>query len=139
MASPFPFVAGNTLTAAQLNSIGESAISYTATVGAFTGTITSSTVTAKYIRINKFCLVQFTLGITVNGTGATAVSISLPFAGVASFGNTGIGVARETGLTGSLCQIVQNGAGSAYIFTYNNTYPGGTGSNLTGTIIYEVA
>jgi hypothetical protein len=139
MANPFPFSVGAVLTAAQMNSIGEAAIAYTPTITAFSGTLTTTTSSAKYMRVNKLCVVQFTIGIVLNGTGAVAVNITLPFAGVAIYGNTAIGVARETGLTGSLCQIVQNGAGTASIFTFNNGYPGGTGANLTGTIIYEVA
>ena len=139
MANPFPFTSGQVLTAAQMNSIGESGVAYTPTITAFAGTLTTTTSSAKYIRVNKLCVVQFTIAIVLNGTGAVAVNITLPFAGVAIYGNTGIGVARETGLSGSLCQIVQNGTGTASIFTYNNGYPGGTGSNLTGTIIYEVA
>ena len=64
MANPFPFVAGSVLTAAQLNAIGESGISYTPTTANVT--VGNGTLTAKYVRVNKFIFgqIKFLLGST---------------------------------------------------------------------------
>ncbi len=139
MANPFPFSVGAVLTAAQMNSIGEAAISYTPTVSTLTGSLTSVTSAAKYMRVNKLCVVQFNITITTNGTGAGILYISLPFNGINSYGNTAIGVARETSATGFLQQIFHGSTNLAGILNYDNSYPGANNRNFTGTIIYEVA
>jgi hypothetical protein len=77
MASPFPFVAGNTLTAAQLNSIGEAWTSYTPTVSQ--GVAVTCTVSyAKWAQVNKIVLVQVQLVLTGAGTGGSVIAVSLP-------------------------------------------------------------
>jgi len=139
MANPFPFSVGAVLTAAQMNSIGENAIAYTPTVAAISGTITSYTVAAKSQRVNKICIVQFQIAITNAGTAAVGYKMTLPFTAVAAYGNVAIGVGRETALTGFMQQLTQNGTGEIAILRYDNAFPGGTGSNIQGTIIYEVA
>jgi hypothetical protein len=139
MANPFPFSVGAVLTAAQMNSIGENAIAYTPTVSAISGTITSYTVAAKSQRVNKICIVQFQIAITNAGTASVGYKMTLPFTAVAAYGNVAIGVARETALTGFMQQLTQNGTGEIAILRYDNAFPGGTGSNIQGTIIYEVA
>ena len=77
MASPFPFVAGNTLTAAQLNSIGEAWTSYTPTVSQ--GVAVTCTVSyAKWAQVNKIVIVQANLVLTSAGTGGSVIAVSLP-------------------------------------------------------------
>jgi len=74
MATPFPFTAGQVLTAAQMNSIGEEGVSWTPT---YTGlTIGNATVVAKYVRVNKliFGYVKLTLGSTSVITGTVQIS-----------------------------------------------------------------
>jgi hypothetical protein len=78
MANPFPFVAGDVLTAAELNGIGESAVSFTPTITNYTrGNGVSS---AYYLQINKLVYVYMreTLGSTSSVTGQP--SLSLPIA-----------------------------------------------------------
>jgi hypothetical protein len=69
MANPFPFVAGNVLTAAQLNGIGETTSFTPSWSGLTVGNGTLSA--AKITRVNSFVLVQgtFTLGTTSAVTG----------------------------------------------------------------------
>lgn len=78
MASPFPFVAGNTLTAAQLNSIGEAWTSYTPVIKQGTTTINATINYAKYARVNKIVIVQVLATATSAGTGAGNITISQP-------------------------------------------------------------
>jgi hypothetical protein len=139
MANPFPFTSGQILTAAQMNSIAEAATNYTPTISAATGTFTTVTGAAQYIRINKLCWVRFNISITTNGTAGTAVVLTLPFTGVTPYGNTALGVCRETSATGFLSQVFQQSTTTVAIINYDNSYPGGNGRNLTGTFFYEVA
>jgi len=89
MANPFPFVAGNVLTAAELNGIGETT-TFTpswnnVTVG--NGTLNYATIT----RVNSFVYVQvmFTLGSTSSVTGN--ISINNPVT-PATVGQNAVGV-----------------------------------------------
>lgn len=75
MASPFPFSAGQVLTAAQLNSIGEWT-TYTPTITQ-SGTVTY-TGNAQYCVVNELCFVNFKLTITGSGSSGNDVSVTLP-------------------------------------------------------------
>jgi len=77
MANPFPFVAGDVLTAAELNGIGEAWTSYTPTVTQGVA-VTNTPVYAKYAQVNKIVLVQVILALTSAGTAASVISVSLP-------------------------------------------------------------
>jgi hypothetical protein len=76
MANPFPFVAGSVLTAAELNGIGEAAVSFTPTFTNYTRG--NGTSIAYYMRVNKlvYVYVKETLGSTqmararIDDTGA---------------------------------------------------------------------
>ena len=76
MANPFPFVAGATLTAAELNAIGESETDWTPsfTTGV---TVGDGTVSGTYQRVNDFIVVQgtFVLGSTSAITGDVRVDV----------------------------------------------------------------
>jgi hypothetical protein len=79
MANPFPFTAGQVLTAAHMNGIGEAAVSFTPnfTFGYSRGNGTS---VAYYMRVNKLIYVylQETLGTTSSVTGA--IQLTMPIA-----------------------------------------------------------
>ena len=70
MANPFPFVSGAILTAAELNGIGEAAVSFTPTINNYTRG--NGTSVAYYMRVNKlvYVYVQETLGTTSAVLGA---------------------------------------------------------------------
>jgi hypothetical protein len=80
MANPFPFVAGDVLTAAELNSIGEAAVSFTPTFTNYTRG--NGTSVAYYMQVNKLVYVYVfeTLGSTSSVTGS--ISMTLPVAAV---------------------------------------------------------
>lgn len=79
------------------------------------------------------CSVNIT--ITDNGTGATRVNCSLPFA----VSGDHVGIGRENGVSGSALQVlVTNAVANAAIYTYNNAYPGATGAIIYFTLSYFV-
>jgi hypothetical protein len=77
MADPFPFVAGDVLTAAELNGIGET-VAYTPTMTSWVKG--NGTLTGTYNRVNK--MVTFTVKLVVGSTTTFAGSptFSIPFA-----------------------------------------------------------
>jgi len=77
MPSPFPFTAGQVLTAAQLNGIGESGVVFTPTIT--NGVLGNGTISATYQRVNKIVIATYvwTLGSTSTITGG--LQFSLPF------------------------------------------------------------
>ena len=83
MATPFPFVAGAVLTAAQLNSIGEAWVSYTPTLTQGVG-VTATVASARWTQVNKIVTVQVGLNITATGTGASLISVTVPIAPIAA-------------------------------------------------------
>jgi hypothetical protein len=92
MANPFPFVADQVLTAAQMNGIGE-VTAYTPTIT--NGVLGNGTITGSYVRVNKliFGQIKFALGTTSTITGnlqfsfpvATATTITASMIGNAYF------------------------------------------------------
>jgi hypothetical protein len=91
MANPFPFVAGDVLTAAELNGIGEST-AYTPT---FTNiTVGNGTVAFKFVQVQKLVLVQGTLtfGSTTSISGQPHMTLPVTSASYAA--STGWGLAR---------------------------------------------
>jgi hypothetical protein len=82
MANPFPFTAGQVLTAAQMNGIGEAWTSYTPVIKGGATTVTATIQYAQYQRINKLCYVQVLAQVTSTGATNGAISISLPIAPV---------------------------------------------------------
>ena len=82
MANPFPFTAGQVLTAAQLNGIGEASTAFTPTL---TGaTVGNGTLDCAFQRVNKIvkATYKWTLGSTSTITGG--LLFSLPVTGTAS-------------------------------------------------------
>lgn len=82
MTNPFPFVAGATLQASQLNSIGESETDWTPTFQ--TGvTVGNGTVSGTYQRVNDFVIAQgsFELGSTSAITGDVRVDVPISASG----------------------------------------------------------
>jgi hypothetical protein len=115
MANPFPFTAGQVLEAAQLNGIGEAAVSFTPTFSNYTRG--NGTSVAYYMRVNKlvYVYVKETLGSTSSVTGG--ISMNLPIAAV-----------RSTAIEMARARIDDTGA---------NIYWGTThASGTTSTILY---
>ena len=87
MANPFPFVADQVLTAAQMNGIGES-LSFTPTYTNFS--LGNGTVTARYVRVQKlvYVFVLIACGSTSAFTG-TQMSVTKPITSAAQDGVQG--------------------------------------------------
>lgn len=154
MANPFPFTAGQVLTAAQMNGIGEATIAYTPTLGGIT--IGNGTVAAYYTRVNK--IVYGSVYITLGSTSAitTTVTFTLPVTAAAnsagllmgngyffdnSAGETYLGVSFRTNTT--TCTPFVAFAGNPYLVrsVINATVPVAFGTNdlLVYQFTYEAA
>ena len=112
---------------------------YTPTITATTGSFTTVSATGRYTRVGKLCVTQFTVTITTNGTAAGQVVVTAPFGAAAAV--TYMGVVRESNATGNAgyAAISSGGGSSFYCANYDNSYMGGTGRLISGTISYEVA
>jgi hypothetical protein len=151
MADPFPFVAGDVLTAAELNGIGET-VAYTPT---WTGiTVGNGTNVGFYTRINKFVHVEgkLTFGSTTSVTG-DAPSAALPINAAQSFSVAGSIVYSNDGVStffGAPLQIsnthffcfLQNFTtdyGSEVAMTSTIPFTWGTADNITWSLNYRVS
>lgn len=104
-------------------------LSYTPVVTSDTGTITTvGAVSGAYQFISKDMNLDQSGVITTNGTGATAIRISIPFQFLLS---NAVCPGRELVLTGSMLQGLLR-TGYILWFDYNNVYPGGTGASISG-------
>ena len=112
---------------------------YTPTVTSTTGSFTTVSATGRHTRVGKLAVVQFSVTITTNGTAAGQVVVTAPFGALAS--STYMGVVRESNATGNMgfAAISSGGGSSFYCANYDNSYMGGTGRLISGTISYEVA
>jgi hypothetical protein len=113
---------------------------YTPTVASTSGTITTlGTVTGRYKQIGKTLFLNVVIPITTNGTGAGAVTVTLP-GGMTGAATTQTMHGREDFSTGSALQgVLYSGASSFQIYTYNNNYPGGSGYSLSLSGVVEIA
>jgi hypothetical protein len=100
---------------------------WTPTVSAASGTITTASATGAYTKIGRAVFGHTTVTITTNGTGAGSVRFTLPFTPGRDF----VGVGRDTGVTGELLQVVgASGATTVDTYDYANNYPGADGAVL---------
>jgi uncharacterized protein (DUF697 family) len=140
MATPFPFVAGAVLTAAQLNSIGEAYTAYTPTITATTGTFTTVSATGYYTRVNKIVIGYARITISNNGTAAGAIIATLPVTSKTNYqAGQSLGFGREGAINGNALVVDWNSATAVNITTYNNQYPGGNGYSIGINFTYEAA
>jgi hypothetical protein len=111
---------------------------YTPTVTAGTGSFTTVSATGKYRRLpGKSVNAMFHITITTNGTAASFVKVTLPFTNGSTWH---FGASREIAATGTMCTAsVAPSVAAADIVTYNNVYPGGTGTQIIGQVEYEAA
>jgi hypothetical protein len=156
MASPFPFTAGQVLTAAQLNGIGESGTLFTPTIT--NGVLGNGTMSATYQRVNKIVIATYayTLGSTSTITGG--LQFSLPFTATSStnMGSQNLGAGLFTDISGGVDYVISSyfvstanvgllisNASATYstIGLVNATVPVayGTGDVIRIRIIYEAA
>jgi hypothetical protein len=107
---------------------------WTPTVGAGAGSITSYTASGKYTKTGRQVVLTCTINITVNGTGSAFILVSnLPFSTDATvytaYGhNNTVGGSISGATTGTLI----------YVNKYDGTYPGASATTLLLTSVYFV-
>lgn len=104
-------------------------LSYAPVMTSSTGTITSVASTTGTYKLSWDTMFFNHVGtITTNGTGASAIRLTLPFTPVA---DQSMAAGRENASTGNM---LQGRATSNLIewLTYNNAYPGGDGRSIKG-------
>jgi len=117
--------------------------SYTPTIAATSGSITSTTAKGQYVQIGKMMVVMLDINITNAGSGAGGLSVSIPVSAVN--GNvTGryAGMGQENAATGKQCVGAIDAVGNPDISFwrfYDFTTMIATSNRLIGTIIYGVA
>jgi hypothetical protein len=109
---------------------------YVPSVGAAVGSFGSASGVGRFKQVGSIVCIQVTITITTNGTGASAVTCSLPVPPVAGVNYCICG--RENAVTGKMLEGITSG-GILVIFNYDNSYPGGNGFNLGLSGIYEAA
>lgn len=128
---------GNATTTTKINGVDQTTAwtSYTPSVSAGSGTITTSSATGAYRLIGKTCFVRIKVTITTNGSGAGRVIAALPFTATANAGFSGYAGASAAMLNG----IVDSGLSltSVSIYTPTATYPGSDGAILNINGVYE--
>jgi hypothetical protein len=111
--------------------------SYTPTITAGSGTLTTASATGAWIRIGKVCIVQSNWIVTTNGTGAGFIELTLPFT-VAAKSFAGVG--REYEVVGKMLQIEAPQSDTIMRYrNYDNTYPAGNNYKGFGLLVFEVA
>lgn len=110
---------------------------YTPTVAATTGTITSYTATAMYTRIGRSVTVIANVTITDAGTGSATCTISLPFTNNGTVVANGVG--RENAVSGDLLQgSISAGGTVVNVVKYTNATAIATNAQIRITITYFV-
>jgi len=139
VGSNFAFLQADSSTATGLKWNNDAWTSFTVTVTAGSGTITSYQSSGLYTRIGKLCVVRYYINMTNAGTAASNIVFTLPFtskSGVAA----GHGSGREQAATGKMLEVfVPENSSTAIVWFYDNSFPGATGNTLTFNAIYEVA
>lgn len=98
---------------------------WTPAISSGTGTITTASATGSYTKIGRRWMIDMTITITTNGTGATDLRATLP--ATSTVASTICG--RETALAGKTnTGTVPSGSTFTAIVNYDNTYPGSNGS-----------
>ena len=112
---------------------------YTPTLSAQSGSFTSATVSGRYTRIGKLCVVQNRVTITTNGTAALSTIITAPFTAKSTSGVMYSGFGRENAVTGLMLMTrIYSGESNIYANVYSGGYMGGNGYVLDTTTVYEV-
>lgn len=109
---------------------------YTPTVTAQSGSLTTVSATGRWLRIGDLIHLQVYITITTNGTGSGYINVTLPFA-TANNGTPAVGSGREDISTGKQLQVrASPNSSDAVVFTYDNLYPGGSGYGLALSLSY---
>lgn len=108
---------------------------WTPTVIALTGAITSYTSSGKYTKIGRQVIIDYDFTITDNGTGAGIIAMQgLPFSVSAAY--SAVGACRDIALSGNNGIVLNVATATLNMQTIVNTYIGGTGARVIGTLCY---
>jgi hypothetical protein len=138
--SNFAFLQANSTPSTGLAWNNDAFISYTPTLSAGGGgSFTSATVTGKYQRIGKVCVVKIVVNIVTAGTATGSISVTMPFTSANDGQTYAAGVFREMNVTGStgVGRVVPN-LTDCNIAQYNDATFIADGRKVAGTIVYEV-
>ena len=112
---------------------------YTPVITAGSGAFTTVSATGRYRIIGKLVFIQITVTITTNGTAATQVNVTLPFASVNVAGVDHVMPGRAVAVSGKMLQgIVGANSSVLAVVNYDNTYPGASGEMLALSGFYEI-
>lgn len=112
---------------------------YTPVVTPNTGSLTTVSASGRYLQIGKSVLLQATVTITTNGTGAGWINVSLPLL-TANAGMIATFHGRESAVSGKMLQgSAAANSNTMNVFNYDNTYPGASGAVLALSGVYETS
>lgn len=115
--------------------------SYTPTITSGAGTLTTTASKVGQYRLDDAGFVTFmaTFAITTNGTGATQLRVSLPFAASAGALLTSLSGVETSGTGKALSVSLTPGGTYASITFYDGSYPGGDGRSFSVSGTYRAA
>jgi hypothetical protein len=142
MATLGTFVAGQVLTAAELNAIGTWQ-AWTPTVTASTGTFTTTTVNlARYTMINDLVVGQFSITVTTIGTASGNMIFTTPVNignYVLAVADGSIGAFRENQISGETGAVAMASATTIKLARFDNGAYLTNGDRYVGFFVYERA
>lgn len=112
--------------------------SYTPTVGATVGTITTSSSSGAWIRYGKIVFFRAVATITTNGTGAALLLIGLPLTAKGNYSNVS-GQEIATTLRGVNAFIADAATSASCSFSSDGLYPGADGRTIAISGVYETS
>ena len=110
---------------------------WTPTLTATTGSITSYTSSGAYTRVGRLVTLNFDFTITDNGTGAGSINVTgVPFNAAAAY--KAVGACSDIAVSGVMGQCYFNAVGTINITKYDYTYLGATNARIVGSVTYYV-
>lgn len=110
---------------------------WTPTITAQTGTITTKSGTGKYAVYGKTCVFRVSITITTNGTGAVYIICTLPL--TASSSDKSCASGRANIVSGKMLQGKLGSTTVMHVYDYANAYPAASGEVLELHGFYEIA
>jgi hypothetical protein len=108
---------------------------FTPTITAATGTLTTVSATGAYTKVGRLVTASVDITVTTNGTGAGSLVTTLPFT-PSSLVQYGTG--REVTAVGFTITIQTGGSNAIIVKASDDVYPAGNGYRLKGSVTYSV-